>query len=107
MIASLLSPYANLLDRGKGAESRSRDFQCHIFNFCEENQMPIVTTPSGLQIEDIIVGSGPTAVSGPASSSITQAGWPTAEVRFQCRCNEPFRFPLDGRHCRLGGSVPE
>ncbi|MBL8402090.1 FKBP-type peptidyl-prolyl cis-trans isomerase, partial [Accumulibacter sp.] len=26
--------------------------------------MPIVTTPSGLQIEEIIVGSGPTASAG-------------------------------------------
>ena len=44
--------------------------------------MPIVTTPSGLQIEDIIVGSGPTASVG-QHVIVHYTGW--QEVRFERR----------------------
>lgn len=104
MIASLLSPHANLLDRGKGgAVSRSRDFHVTLSTFLRGNQMPIVTTPSGLQIEDIIVGSGPTAVSG-QHVIVHYTGWLADGKKFDSSVdrNEPFRFPLDGRHVIAG-----
>ncbi|HMW17432.1 MAG TPA: FKBP-type peptidyl-prolyl cis-trans isomerase [Accumulibacter sp.] len=61
--------------------------------------MSIVTTPSGLQIEDIIVGSGPTACSG-QHVIVHYTGWLADGKKFDSSVdrNEPFRFALDGRH---------
>jgi len=69
----------------------------------EELRMPIVTTPSGLQIEDIIVGSGPTATSG-QHVIVHYTGWLADGKKFDSSVdrNEPFRFPLDGRHVIAG-----
>ncbi len=65
--------------------------------------MPIVTTSSGLQIEDIIVGSGPTAASG-QHVIVHYTGWLADGKKFDSSVdrNEPFRFPLDGRHVIAG-----
>lgn len=66
--------------------------------------MPIVTTPSGLQIEDVILGSGPTASSG-QHVIVHYTGWlADGNKKFDSSKdrNEPFRFPLDGRHVIAG-----
>ncbi len=61
--------------------------------------MPIVTTSSGLQIEDIIVGSGPIAASG-QHVIVHYTGWLADGKKFDSSVdrNEPFRLVLDGRH---------
>jgi FKBP-type peptidyl-prolyl cis-trans isomerase FkpA len=66
-------------------------------------RMPIVTTPSGLQIEEIIVGSGPTAVAG-QHVIVHYTGWLADGKKFDSSVdrNAPFRFPLDGRHVIAG-----
>jgi FKBP-type peptidyl-prolyl cis-trans isomerase FkpA len=65
--------------------------------------MPIVTTPSGLQIEEIIVGSGPTASAG-QHVIVHYTGWLADGKKFDSSVdrNEPFRFPLDGKHVIAG-----
>ena len=65
--------------------------------------MPIVTTPSGLQIEEIITGSGPTAIAG-QHVIVHYTGWLADGKRFDSSKdrNEPFRFALDGRHVIAG-----
>ncbi len=65
--------------------------------------MPIVTTPSGLQIEEIIVGSGPTASVG-QHVIVHYTGWLADGKKFDSSKdrNEPFLFPLDGRHVIAG-----
>ncbi|HRD90570.1 MAG TPA: FKBP-type peptidyl-prolyl cis-trans isomerase [Accumulibacter sp.] len=65
--------------------------------------MPIVTTPSGLQIEDVIAGSGPVAVSG-QHVIVHYTGWLADGTKFDSSVdrNEPFRFALDGRHVIAG-----
>jgi len=65
--------------------------------------MPIVTTPSGLQLEDIIAGSGPVACSG-QHVIVHYTGWLADGTKFDSSVdrNEPFRFPLDGKHVIAG-----
>lgn len=65
--------------------------------------MPVVTTASGLQIEDIIVGSGPVAASG-QHLIVHYTGWLADGKKFDSSVdrNEPFRFALDGRHVIAG-----
>ncbi len=65
--------------------------------------MAATTTPSGLQIEDITVGSGETAAVG-NQVSVHYTGWLTDGTKFDSSKdrNDPFDFPL-GRHHVIAG----
>ena len=60
--------------------------------------MSSTTTPSGLVIEEIIVGSGEEAVTG-HTVSVHYTGWLTDGTKFDSSKdrNEAFEFPLGGK----------
>lgn len=65
--------------------------------------MSIITTESGLQIEEIKVGEGETASSG-HFVSVHYTGWLTNGTKFDSSKDrdEPFEFPL-GQHNVIAG----
>ena len=65
--------------------------------------MSITTTQSGLQIEEITLGEGDSAASG-QFVSVHYTGWLTDGTKFDSSKdrNEPFEFPLGGRHVIAG-----
>jgi len=65
--------------------------------------MPGNTTPSGLVIEDLVVGSGATASSG-NTVSVHYTGWLTDGTKFDSSKdrNDPFEFGLGKRQVIAG-----
>ncbi len=65
--------------------------------------MSSVTTESGLIIEDVIVGEGELAEAG-QYVSVHYTGWLTDGKKFDSSKdrNDPFEFPLGGRHVIAG-----
>jgi FKBP-type peptidyl-prolyl cis-trans isomerase FkpA len=65
--------------------------------------MPAITTPSGLTIEELIVGSGAAAASG-QKVSVHYTGWLTSGARFDSSKDrgDPFIFPLGKSHVIKG-----
>jgi FKBP-type peptidyl-prolyl cis-trans isomerase FkpA len=57
--------------------------------------MPSTTTPSGLVIDDIVVGEGAAAASG-QKVTVHYTGWLTNGTKFDSSKdrNDPFEFPL-------------
>jgi FKBP-type peptidyl-prolyl cis-trans isomerase FkpA len=57
--------------------------------------MPTTKTPSGLTIEDLVLGEGATATSG-QSVTVHYTGWLTSGSKFDSSKdrNDPFVFPL-------------
>lgn len=68
-----------------------------LFRKLEEKQMTpsVVTTQSGLQYEDLVVGNGPSPQNG-AVVSVHYTGWLTNGTKFDSSVDrgEPFKFPL-------------
>lgn len=65
--------------------------------------MSIITTASGLQMEEITIGTGATAEAG-QNVSVHYTGWLTNGTKFDSSKdrNDPFQFPLGKRHVILG-----
>lgn len=65
--------------------------------------MSITTTPSGLVIEEIVVGSGAEAVAG-QQVFVHYTGWLTNGSKFDSSKDrgQPFDFPLGRRHVISG-----
>ena len=65
--------------------------------------MTTTTTASGLQIEDITVGTGATAAAG-QHVIVHYTGWLTDGRKFDSSKdrNDPFQFPLGMRHVIAG-----
>jgi FKBP-type peptidyl-prolyl cis-trans isomerase FkpA len=65
--------------------------------------MTSVTTPSGLEYEDISVGSGATAKRG-TTVSVHYTGWLTSGDKFDSSKdrNEPFSFPVGVQYVIAG-----
>jgi FKBP-type peptidyl-prolyl cis-trans isomerase FkpA len=65
--------------------------------------MSAITTPSGLNIEDLKVGDGDEACAG-QTVSVHYTGWLTDGSKFDSRLDrdEPFEFPLGARHVIAG-----
>lgn len=65
--------------------------------------MSVTTTASGLQFEDVVLGSGATAKAG-NSVSVHYTGWLTDGAKFDSSKDrdEAFEFPL-GRHYVIAG----
>jgi FKBP-type peptidyl-prolyl cis-trans isomerase FkpA len=65
--------------------------------------MPAITTPSGLTIEELIVGSGAAAASG-QKVSVHYTGWLTSGAKFDSSKDrgDPFIFPLGKSHVIKG-----
>ena len=63
----------------------------------ETNLMPSTTTASGLQIEELVVGSGNAATAG-QKVSVHYTGWLTNGTKFDSSKDrgQPFDFPLGG-----------
>ncbi len=59
--------------------------------------MPITTSPSGLTIEDLVLGAGAVAASG-QSVTVHYTGWLTSGDKFDSSKdrNDPFVFHLGG-----------
>jgi FKBP-type peptidyl-prolyl cis-trans isomerase FkpA len=57
----------------------------------------VVTTPSGLQYVDLVVGTGPEARKG-QSVNVHYTGWLTSGEKFDSSVDrgQPFTFPLGG-----------
>jgi FKBP-type peptidyl-prolyl cis-trans isomerase FkpA len=69
----------------------------------ETNLMPSTTTASGLQIEELVVGSGNAATAG-QKVSVHYTGWLTNGTKFDSSKDrgEPFIFPLGKGHVIRG-----
>jgi len=69
----------------------------------ETNVMPSTTTASGLQIEELVVGSGNAATAG-QKVSVHYTGWLTNGTKFDSSKDrgEPFIFPLGKGHVIRG-----
>jgi FKBP-type peptidyl-prolyl cis-trans isomerase FkpA len=65
--------------------------------------MPSTTTASGLQFEELTVGSGKAAATG-QNVSVHYTGWLTNGTKFDSSKdrNEPFEFPLGKGHVIKG-----
>lgn len=65
--------------------------------------MSQITTASGLVIEELVVGEGMEACVG-QMVSVHYTGWLTNGTKFDSSKdrNEPFEFPLGGRHVIAG-----
>jgi FKBP-type peptidyl-prolyl cis-trans isomerase len=65
--------------------------------------MSIITTPSGLQIEEIVLGSGATAEAG-QNVIVHYTGWLTDGSKFDSSKdrNDPFQFGLGQRQVISG-----
>jgi FKBP-type peptidyl-prolyl cis-trans isomerase FkpA len=69
--------------------------------------MPYVTTPSGLQIEDLVLGEGAEATAG-ASVQVHYTGWLYTDGKAGRKFDsskdrgEPFEFPLGAGHVIRG-----
>jgi len=65
--------------------------------------MSITTTASGLQIEDLTVGTGATAAVG-QNVIVHYTGWLTDGTKFDSSKDrsDPFQFPLGQRHVIAG-----
>jgi FKBP-type peptidyl-prolyl cis-trans isomerase FkpA len=65
--------------------------------------MSITTTPTGLQIEEITVGTGATATAG-QEVIVHYTGWLTNGTKFDSSKdrNDPFIFPLGQRNVIAG-----
>jgi FKBP-type peptidyl-prolyl cis-trans isomerase FkpA len=65
--------------------------------------MPTSTTPSGLTIEDLAVGTGDSATAG-KRVRVHYTGWLTDGTKFDSSKdrNEPFTFPLGERRVIAG-----
>ncbi len=65
--------------------------------------MPAITTPSGLTIEELVVGSGAAAASG-QKVSVHYTGWLTNGAKFDSSKDrgDPFIFPLGKGHVIKG-----
>ena len=65
--------------------------------------MPAITTPSGLTIEELVVGSGAAAASG-QKVSVHYTGWLTSGAKFDSSKDrgDPFIFPLGKGHVIKG-----
>ena len=65
--------------------------------------MPSTTTASGLQFEELVVGSGNTATTG-QKVSVHYTGWLTNGTKFDSSKDrgEPFEFPLGKGHVIRG-----
>ena len=65
--------------------------------------MPSTTTASGLQFEELVVGSGNAATAG-QKVSVHYTGWLTNGTKFDSSKdrNEPFVFPLGKGHVIKG-----
>ena len=65
--------------------------------------MSITTTPSGLVIEEVVVGSGAEAVAG-QQVFVHYTGWLTNGSKFDSSKDrgQPFDFPLGRRHVISG-----
>ena len=65
--------------------------------------MPTTTTPSGLTIEDVTVGTGATATAG-QKVQVHYTGWLTNGTKFDSSKdrNDPFEFDLGAGHVIKG-----
>jgi len=65
--------------------------------------MSAITTPSGLTIEELVVGSGAAAASG-QKVSVHYTGWLTSGAKFDSSKDrgDPFIFPLGKGHIIKG-----
>ena len=65
--------------------------------------MSQITTASGLVIDELVVGDGAEARAG-QTVSVHYTGWLTDGTKFDSSKdrNEPFEFPLGGRHVIAG-----
>lgn len=65
--------------------------------------MPITTTPSGLIIEELVLGEGAAATTG-QSVTVHYTGWLTDGKKFDSSKdrNDPFVFPLGAGHVIRG-----
>lgn len=65
--------------------------------------MSITTTASGLQIEELTVGTGATAAVG-QNVTVHYTGWLTDGTKFDSSKDrsDPFQFPLGQRHVIAG-----
>jgi FKBP-type peptidyl-prolyl cis-trans isomerase FkpA len=65
--------------------------------------MSITTTASGLQIEELTVGTGATATVG-QNVTVHYTGWLTDGTKFDSSKDrsDPFQFPLGQRHVIAG-----
>ena len=65
--------------------------------------MAAITTPSGLVIDDLTIGTGETAASG-QHVTVHYTGWLTDGTKFDSSRdrNDPFEFPLGGRRVIAG-----
>lgn len=66
-------------------------------------QTGTVTTPSGLQIEDLVVGTGPSPKPGD-TVVVHYTGWLTDGTKFDSSVDrgQPFEFPLGAGHVIKG-----
>ncbi|MEW6165856.1 MAG: FKBP-type peptidyl-prolyl cis-trans isomerase [Pseudomonadota bacterium] len=65
--------------------------------------MSAITTPSGLIIEDLVIGAGATADAG-QTVSVHYTGWLADGSKFDSSKDrdDPFEFPLGARHVIAG-----